>query len=62
MAEIPWWGWVVIVAIIVGGMIAMTNAIAQRPRSHDTSAVDREEIERLKRRVEDLEYRLNRRD
>ncbi|GAA4105928.1 hypothetical protein [Enteractinococcus coprophilus] len=62
MAEIPWWAWIAIVAIIMWGIIMVANTIAQRPRSNDTTATDRDEIERLKRRVDDLEHRLNRRD
>ena len=62
MAEIPWWAWIAIIAIIMWGIIMVANTIAQRPRSNDTTTTDRDEIERLKRRVDDLEHRLNRRD
>lgn len=62
MAEIPWWAWIAIVAIIIGGVITVANTFAQRPRADGLSTVDRDEIERLKRRIDDLEYRLNRRD
>ncbi len=62
MAEIPWWAWIAIVAIVMWGVIMVANTLAHRPRPNEVSAADRDEIERLKRRVEDLEYRLNRRD
>lgn len=62
MAEIPWWAWIAIVAIVMWGIIMVANTVAHRPRANDTSAADREEIERLKRRIEDLEHRMNRRD
>jgi len=62
MAEIPWWAWIAIVALVMGGLITITHTLARRPRVDDTSAADREEIARLKRRIEDLEYRLNRGD
>ena len=62
MAEIPWMAWIAIVAIVMWGVITVVNTIAQRPRANDTSVADSEEIERLKRRVDELEDRLNRRD
>lgn len=62
MTEIPWWAWIAIVAIVMWGVIMVANTLSQRPRSNDTSTMDRDEIERLKRRVEDLEHRLNRRE
>ena len=62
MSETPWWAWIAIVAIVMCGIIMVANTVAHRPRTNDTSAADREEIEQLKRRVEELEYRLNRRD
>lgn len=62
MAEIPWWAWIAIVAIVMWGVIMVANTIAHRPRSNETLAVDRDELERLKRRVDDLEYRLYRRE
>jgi len=60
MAEIPWWAWIAIVAIVMWGIIMVANTFANRPQANDASAADREEIERLKRRVEELEYRVNR--
>lgn len=62
MAEIPWWAWIAIVAIVVWGILMVANTVVSRPRANDTSEADREEIERLKRRVEELEYRVNRGD
>ena len=62
MAEIPWWAWIAIVAIVIWGIITVANTIAHRPRSDSAAEYNREEIERLKRRVDELEYRLNRRE
>lgn len=62
MAEIPWWAWIAIIAIVMWGLMMIANSLAYRTARKDPSAIDREEFERLKRRVEDLEYRAGRRD
>lgn len=62
MTEFPWFAWIPIVAIIMWGLITVANTIAQRPSAKNPADVDRDEFDRLKRRVEDLEHRANRRD
>lgn len=60
MAEIPWWAWIAIVAITMWGLLSAVHIIAQRPSAGAGNEPEREEMERLKRRVDELEYRLNR--
>lgn len=60
MAEIPWFAWIAIVGIVVWGLVAAVGSTTGRPHKSGDDAAHREEIEHLKRRIEDLEARLNR--
>lgn len=62
MEAIPWFAWIAIVAIIVWGavMIFGKSSIMSKHMGHGDE--QREEVQQLKRRIEDLEARLNRRE
>lgn len=60
MAGIPWWAWIAIVAIIMWGLVTIVGTISHRNAPAEPE--DAEELERLKRRVDDLEYRMGRLD
>ena len=61
MAELPWFAWIAIVAIIVWGAVAAIGSITGRP--HSAGARKRaQEIEDLTRRVEQLEAQQYRRN
>lgn len=60
MEMIPWFAWIAIVAIVVWGAVAI---FARKPQQSQTSAVQddyRRDIDRLERRVEQLEAHLYR--
>lgn len=48
----PWFAWIVIVAIIVGGIVAVLTARTERGIG---APPDRDELEQLRRRVAELE-------
>ena len=60
MTGIPWFAWIAIVGIVVWGLVAAVGSITGRPHVSGDDAAQRDEIEHLKRRIEDLEARLNR--
>lgn len=62
METIPWFAWIAIIAIIVWGVLSVINTLSQRTSDRAANHSENEEIELLKRRVEDLEYRFNHRD
>ena len=61
MAELPWFAWIAIVAIIVWGAVAAIGSITGRPHSAGARKRD-QEIEDLTRRVEQLEAQQYRRN
>lgn len=50
----PWFAWIVLTAIIVGGIVAVVTARTERGIG---APGDREELEQLKRRLSELERR-----
>lgn len=62
MEQIPWFAWIAMVAIVVWGavMIFGKSSILSNRRDHDDD--QRRELDHLKRRIEDLESRINRSD
>lgn len=60
MEQIPWFAWIAIAGIIVWGLVAIVGSITGRPHNSRDDAAEYTEIEELKRRVAELEARLNR--
>ena len=60
MEHIPWFAWIAIVGIVVWGMVAAVGSITGRPHRARDRECDPEEVEALKRRVEQLEAQLYR--
>lgn len=60
MAEIPWFAWIAIVAIIVWGLVMILGKTSNMSKHPGHNEEQQREIEYLKRRVEELEARLNR--
>lgn len=56
MEHIPWFAWIAIVAIVMWGLV-MSSLMSSRGDQDDEQ---RREIDSLKRRVEELETKLNR--
>lgn len=60
MAEIPWFAWIAIVAIIMWGLVMIVGNLTGRQHKAQKGSSDREEIEYLRRRIEELEAQLRR--
>lgn len=62
MEQIPWFAWIAMVAIVVWGAVKIfgKSSILSNRRDHDDD--QRRELDHLKRRIEDLESRINRSD
>lgn len=60
MTGMPWFTWVAIVAIVVWGLVMIFGKSSIMSKSSSESDEQRREIEHLKRRIDELEARLNR--
>ncbi|GAA4479776.1 hypothetical protein GCM10023190_23460 [Enteractinococcus fodinae] len=60
MEHIPWFAWIAIVGIVVWGMVAAVGSITGRPHQARRGECDHEDVEQLKRRIEQLEAQLYR--
>lgn len=60
MEHIPWFAWIAIVGIVVWGAVAAVGSITGRPYQARRSECDHEDVEQLKRRIEQLEAQLYR--
>ncbi|WP_022873385.1 hypothetical protein [Nesterenkonia alba] len=59
MGEMPWYGWIVIAAILVFGLTQVISMISGRPIPNTTGAADPAEIEELKERIAELERTIS---
>jgi len=60
MTGMPWFTWVAIVAIVVWGLVMIFGKSSIMSKSSSENDEQRREIEHLKRRIDELEARLNR--
>lgn len=60
MTGMPWFTWVAIVAIVMWGLVMIFGKSSILTKSANPNDEQRREIEQLKRRIEELEHRLNR--
>ncbi|MDN5704334.1 MAG: hypothetical protein L0K41_04140 [Yaniella sp.] len=60
MEQIPWFAWIAIVAVIMWGLVMIFGKSSILSNRGDQDDEQRREIDYLKRRVEELEARINR--
>lgn len=60
MEHIPWFAWIAIVAIVMWGLVMIFGKSSLMSSRGDQDDEQRREIDSLKRRVEELETKLNR--
>ncbi|MDN6351031.1 MAG: hypothetical protein L0J69_05060 [Yaniella sp.] len=60
MEQIPWFAWIAIVAVIMRGLVMIFGKSSILSNRGDQDDEQRREIDYLKRRVEELEARINR--
>lgn len=60
MTGMPWFTWVAIVAIVMWGLVMIFGKSSIMSKSNIENDNQRREIEHLKRRIDELEARLDR--